>query len=59
VNPLVAILLGHLLAGESLSARVLTAAAVIVGSVAWITAIRPRSGESKATGHRIASAEES
>jgi drug/metabolite transporter (DMT)-like permease len=58
VNPLVAILLGHLLAGESLTARVLTAAAVIVGSVAWITAIRPGARRSKATGPRIAPAEE-
>jgi drug/metabolite transporter (DMT)-like permease len=59
VNPLVAILLGHLLAGESLTARVLIAAAVIVGSVAWITAIRPGSGESKAARPQFAPAEES
>jgi drug/metabolite transporter (DMT)-like permease len=58
VNPLVAILLGHLLAGESLTARVLIAAAVIVGSVAWITAIRPGSGDSKAARPEFAPAEE-
>ncbi len=59
VNPLVAILLGHLLAGESLTPRVLIAAAVIVGSVAWITTIQPGSGESKAARPRFAPAEES
>ena len=58
VNPLVAILLGHLLAGESLTARVLTAAAVIVGSVALITAIRPGSRKSKATRPKFAPSEE-
>jgi drug/metabolite transporter (DMT)-like permease len=58
VNPLVAILLGHLLAGESLTARVLTAAAVIVGSVALITAIRPGSRKSKAACPQFAPSEE-
>jgi drug/metabolite transporter (DMT)-like permease len=41
VNPLVAILLGHFMAGEVLTARILIAAAVIVGSVALVTAARP------------------
>ncbi len=41
VNPLVAILLGHFLAGELLTARILIAATVIVGSVALITMIQP------------------
>jgi drug/metabolite transporter (DMT)-like permease len=58
VNPLVAILLGHLLAGELLAARVLTAAAVIVGSVALITAIRPGSRKSEATRPQFAPSEE-
>ena len=38
VNPLVAILLGHFMGGELLTARILVAAAVIVGAVALITA---------------------
>jgi drug/metabolite transporter (DMT)-like permease len=47
VNPLVAILLGHFLAGEVLTARILVAAAVIVGSVALITAThKPATAES-------------
>jgi len=41
VNPLVAILLGHLLAGDPLTIRTLLAAAVIVGSVALTTAAPP------------------
>ena len=41
INPLVAILLGYFLAGESLTVRILVAAAVIVGSVALITTIQP------------------
>jgi len=42
VNPLVAVFLGWLVAGEPLSARTLMAAAVIVGSVALIITHRPR-----------------
>jgi drug/metabolite transporter (DMT)-like permease len=37
VNPLVAILLGHLLGKEVISARVLLAAGLIVGSVALVS----------------------
>jgi drug/metabolite transporter (DMT)-like permease len=37
VNPVVAILIGHLMAGEPLTPRILTAAAVIIGSVALTT----------------------
>lgn len=42
VNPVIAVILGWALAGEPLGARTLLAAAVIVGSVAVITAARPR-----------------
>ena len=42
VNPVVAVALGAALGGEPLSARVLAAAAVIVGAVALITAGRAR-----------------
>lgn len=42
VNPLVAVFLGWALAGEPLTARMLLAAAVIVGGVALITLARPR-----------------
>jgi drug/metabolite transporter (DMT)-like permease len=38
VNPVVAVVLGWLLAGETISARTLTGAAVIVGAVAMVTA---------------------
>jgi len=38
VHPVVAVALGWLLAGEAISARTLTGAAVIVGSVAMVTA---------------------
>jgi drug/metabolite transporter (DMT)-like permease len=37
VNPVVAVILGWLLAGEPISARMLVAAAIIVGGVALIT----------------------
>ena len=37
VNPVVAVVLGAALAGEALTARMLVAAAVIVGGVALIT----------------------
>ena len=37
VNPVVAVILGWLLAGEAISARMLVAAAIIVGGVALIT----------------------
>jgi drug/metabolite transporter (DMT)-like permease len=46
VNPLVAVFLGHFLAGESLTLRILVAAAVIVGSVALITSTRAPEPES-------------
>jgi drug/metabolite transporter (DMT)-like permease len=41
VNPLVAIFLGSLLAGEELTPRVLIAAVIILGSVAMITLTQP------------------
>ncbi|RPI87125.1 MAG: EamA family transporter [Chloroflexi bacterium] len=41
VNPMVAIFLGNLLANEPLTPRVLMSAAVIIGSVALITAAQP------------------
>lgn len=40
VNPLVAVLLGWLLAGEQMNARIILASLVIVGGVALITAVR-------------------
>ena len=48
VNPLVAISVGHLVAGEELTPRVLIAAAVIVGAVALITALQPVGRKEKA-----------
>jgi len=45
VNPVVALLLGWLLAGETLDARSLLAAAIILGSVAVITRARARSSD--------------
>jgi drug/metabolite transporter (DMT)-like permease len=47
VNPLVAIFLGAMLAGEELTPRVLFAAAIIVGSVVLITMTQPASQGSK------------
>lgn len=47
VNPLVAIFLGALLAGEDLTPRVLLAAAIIIGSVVLITMTQPFSQGSK------------
>lgn len=47
VNPLVALLLGHFLAEEQITPRVLTATAIIVGSVALTTIARPVSQRSK------------
>jgi len=41
VNPLVAIFLGSLLAGEELTPRVLVAATIIIGSVVLITMTKP------------------
>lgn len=41
VNPMVAILLGNLLANEPLTPRILLSAAMIIGSVALITAAQP------------------
>ena len=43
VNPVVAVILGWLLAGESISARMLVAAVIIVAGVAIITAAEGRS----------------
>jgi len=43
VNPVVAVILGWLLAGEAISARMLVAAAIIVGGVALITIAEARS----------------
>ena len=48
VNPVVAILMGNLLAAEPLTPRVLLAAAVIVGAVALITLNRPVGRKAKA-----------
>ena len=42
VNPFVAVSLGYLLGGEELSPRMLLATGIIVGAVALITALRPR-----------------
>lgn len=42
VNPVVAVILGWLLAGERMNAGILLAAAVIVGGVVLITTARPR-----------------
>ena len=42
VNPVVAVILGWALAGETISARMLIAAAIIVGGVALITAAESR-----------------
>jgi drug/metabolite transporter (DMT)-like permease len=42
VNPLVAVLLGWLLAGERMSGRIVVASLVIVGAVAMITNRGPR-----------------
>jgi drug/metabolite transporter (DMT)-like permease len=47
VNPLVAIFLGSLLAGEELTPRVLVAATIIIGSVVLITMTQPASRGSK------------
>jgi drug/metabolite transporter (DMT)-like permease len=46
VNPLVAIFLGSLLAGEELTPRVLIAAVIILGSVAMITLTQPATSKS-------------
>jgi drug/metabolite transporter (DMT)-like permease len=51
VNPLVAILLGSLLAGEQLTPRILIAALFILGSVILITRKQPASGKSTSTKH--------
>jgi drug/metabolite transporter (DMT)-like permease len=42
VNPVIAVLLGWLLAGELLNARIIVAAAIIVAGVALITAVKIR-----------------
>ena len=54
VNPLVAVFLGHFLAGESLTLRILIAATVIVGSVVLITSTRTPAPESKAACRELA-----
>ncbi len=48
VNPVVAVFLGWLLAGERLTARIILASAIIVGGVALITSARARSRRSPA-----------
>lgn len=52
VNPLVAMLLGHLLAGESLTLRGLLAAGLVLGSVALVTATRPTTTVAKRRARR-------
>ncbi len=47
VNPVVAILLGHLLAEEPLTPRILMSTAIIIGSVALTTMNHPASQRSK------------
>ena len=47
VNPIVAVLLGALFAGETITPRIAVAAAVIVGSVALIIASRARPARSR------------
>jgi drug/metabolite transporter (DMT)-like permease len=46
VNPLVAIFMGSLLAGEELTPRVLIATLIILGSVAMITLTQPATSKS-------------
>jgi drug/metabolite transporter (DMT)-like permease len=58
VNPLVAILLGHVLAGEPLTLHVLVAGAIIVGSVALVTATGPARSKPGPKRPRFAPAEE-
>jgi drug/metabolite transporter (DMT)-like permease len=53
INPLVAIFLGSMLAGEELTPRVLMAAAIIIGSVVLITMTQPVSQGSQ-TGEKVA-----
>jgi drug/metabolite transporter (DMT)-like permease len=54
VNPLVAILLGALLAQETLTARILAASVVIIGSVVFInTAHRPKATEPSPTAEAV------
>jgi drug/metabolite transporter (DMT)-like permease len=48
VNPVVAVLLGWLIAGEALTARIMIAAAVIVAGVVFITSSRGRPAPEKA-----------
>jgi drug/metabolite transporter (DMT)-like permease len=59
VNPLVAVFLGHFLAGESLTLRVLIAAVAIVGSVALITSVQSPKPESTTACRELAPAEQS
>jgi drug/metabolite transporter (DMT)-like permease len=58
VNPIVAMVLGHFLAGEELSARGLVAAAMVVGSVALITSLQPAASRSKPARRELVRAEE-
>jgi drug/metabolite transporter (DMT)-like permease len=58
VNPLVAVFLGHFLAGESLTLRILVAAVAIVGSVALITSVQSPKPESTTTCRELAPAEQ-
>jgi drug/metabolite transporter (DMT)-like permease len=55
VNPLVAIFVGNLLAGEPVTLRILIAAAIIVGSVAVITLTQPASAKKKAISEPVLS----
>jgi drug/metabolite transporter (DMT)-like permease len=54
VNPVVAVILGWLLAGEAISPRMLVAAAIIVGGVALITAAETRPQEAAPVAKRAA-----
>ncbi len=47
INPVVAVILGHLLAAEPLTPRTLVAAAIVVGSVALTTLSQPAFFRSK------------
>jgi drug/metabolite transporter (DMT)-like permease len=59
VNPLVAIVIGNWLAAEPITARILLAAAIIVGSVAVITLTLPANNRSESIPAAVTSADES
>jgi drug/metabolite transporter (DMT)-like permease len=48
VNPVVAVILGWLIAGESMTGQMLIGAGVVVGSVVLITSQNSRDAETKA-----------